>query len=183
MEKLKELIGEELYTQVVAKLGDKKLFVGEGEFIPKSRLDEKIAEVAKAKEQLADRDKQLSDIGEKAKGNEELTKQLAEIKALNESEKLEYENKLSQAKRNYAIDSALKGAGAKNTKALMALLDQEQIKIEEDKVVGIEEQLTKLKESDSYLFNIEPAPTPPAKGGLKPTNPQATDEFAAFQKL
>lgn len=41
MEKLKELLGEEIFNQYVSpKLGtDKKWFFGEGEFIQKGRFD------------------------------------------------------------------------------------------------------------------------------------------------
>ena len=43
-------------------------------------------------------------------------------------------------------------AGAKNSKAVAALLDGEKIEMAEDGVKGLDEQLKALKESDAYLF-------------------------------
>lgn len=39
-----------------------------------------------------------------------------------------------------------------NNKAIKALLDMEAIKYENDNLVGLDEQLKALRESDSYLF-------------------------------
>lgn len=55
---------------------------------------------------------------------------------------------------NYTLDTALKESKCKNTKALKALLNMEVIKVNGDKVEGLEDQLKTLKESDSYLFDI-----------------------------
>ena len=72
MEKLKKLLGEDLYKQVQEKLGtEKKYFFDEGEFIPKGRFDEVNNQNKELKTSLSDRDNQLKDLGEKAKGNEE----------------------------------------------------------------------------------------------------------------
>lgn len=44
LEKLKEVIGEELYKQISPKLEGKNWFFAEGEnFVPKARLDEALA--------------------------------------------------------------------------------------------------------------------------------------------
>lgn len=37
---LKELLGEDLYLQVTEKLGDKKIIIDDGSFIPKSKFDQ-----------------------------------------------------------------------------------------------------------------------------------------------
>ena len=55
---------------------------------------------------------------------------------------------------DYALDTALKESKCKNTKALKALLNMEVIKVNGDKVEGLEDQLKTLKESDSYLFDV-----------------------------
>ena len=40
--KLKELLGEDVYnTHIAPKLDGKNIFVGEGEFIPKGRFDDR----------------------------------------------------------------------------------------------------------------------------------------------
>lgn len=107
------------------------------------------------KEQLADRDKQLKALGEKAKGNEELTAQIEELKNQNETAKVEYEEKLKKQAFEHALERELAGAKVKNVKAVRALLDMEMIKQDGDTLKGLDEQVTKLKESDEYLFESE----------------------------
>lgn len=67
---------------------------------------------------------------------------------------------------NYALDTALKESKCKNTKALKALLNMEVIKVNGDKVEGLEDQLKTLKESDSYLFDVVEEPGNGNQGGL-----------------
>lgn len=63
-----------------------------------------------------------------------------------------------------AVTMALTAAKAKNSKAARALLDLSNAKLGEDgKVVGLDEQIKKLQESDAYLFDAAPAPS-----GVKP---------------
>lgn len=59
---------------------------------------------------------------------------------------------------NYALESALKESKCRNTKPLKALLDMDNIKYQNGKMDGLEEQLNNLKESDSYLFEAGEKP-------------------------
>lgn len=68
---------------------------------------------------------------------------------------------------NYRLEDALKGSKVKNSKALKALLDLEKVKIEGDKLIGLDEQIKALQESDKYLFEDDG----PSIGGITPTNP------------
>ncbi len=64
-----------------------------------------------------------------------------------------HKNEIGQIKLQNAIDSALSVCGARNQKAVYALIDKEQISIDADGgVVGLKEQLDELKKSDSFLF-------------------------------
>lgn len=104
------------------------------------------------KKQLKDRDKQLKDLGDKAKGNEDLTAEIDRLKQVNKDTQTEYEGKLQKQAFDHKLENTLAGAKVKNTKALRALLDMDTIKLDGDKLLGLEEQLNALKESDSYLF-------------------------------
>ncbi len=126
------------------------------------------------KEQLADRDKQLKALGEKAKGNEELTAQIDELKKQNETAKAEYEDKLKKQAFDHTLERALAGAKVKNVKAVRALLDMEMIKLDGDTLKGLDEQVTKLKETDAYLFESEDDKTKPPKI-VTPGNPDGGD--------
>lgn len=153
---LKELLGEDLYNQVIGKLGENKIaIVSDGNWFPKEKFDEVNNSNKDLKNQLKDRDKQLQDLGEKAKGNEDLTKQINDLTELNKKTAADYQAKLDQQAFDFALKDALTGAKAKNPKAVEALLDKEIIKLKEGSLEGLKEQLDKLKESDAYLFEVD----------------------------
>lgn len=75
-----------------------------------------------------------------------------------------HENQLAQLRLDYAVESALTAAGAKNNKAVKSLLDLSAVSLGEDgNAVGLAEQLAAVKNSDGYLFE-EQAAKPVFKG-------------------
>lgn len=160
---LKELLGEELFSQVEAKLDGKKLMVDDGNFIPKSRFNEVNEAKKDLLKQLKEKDEQFNEISKKYSENKDLANELETLKSDKAKLIEEYENKIKTNEFNYALDSALTGAKCKNAKALKALLDMEGIKYQDGKLNGLEEQLNALKESDSYLFETS---VPANTGGV-----------------
>jgi hypothetical protein len=153
---LQKLLGEELYKQVMEKVGDNKIaIVSDGNWFPKEKFDTVNTENKELKGQLKDRDKQLKDLETKAQGNEDLQKQIRDLQDANKKVADDYEAKLNQQSFDFALKDALTGAKAKNPKAVEALLNKEIIKLDGDKLLGLEEQLKNLKESDAYLFEAE----------------------------
>ena len=151
---LKELLGEELYSQVTEKLGDKKIMIDDGNFIPKSRFDQVNDDKKAYKSQVKKLQTDLESVSKKAGEVEGLNTVITELK-----ETLEKKDKeIADREFNYSLDSALKDAKCKNTKALKALLDMDGIKYQDGKLDGLEKQLEGLKESDSYLFDLDTAP-------------------------
>ena len=161
---LKELLGEELYSQVTEKLGDKKIMVDDGNFIPKSRFDQVNQAKKELEVQLKDRDTQLADLSKNNKDNESLLNQIKDLQALNKQTTTDYENKINQIQFDYALDGALTNAKSKNNKALKALLDMNSIKYQEGKFEGLQEQIEALQKDASYLFDLNTAPA--NTGGL-----------------
>lgn len=146
------------------------------------KVDTLESQIEDYKNQLEERDNQLNELSEKAKGNEELTVQIEELKQQNETTKTEYEQKLQQQAFEHKLESTLTGAKVKNVKAVKALLDLESIKLDGDKLLGLDDQLNNLKENESYLFEQEEKPNSPQivtpgnpDGGNNPGN----DPFAA----
>lgn len=106
-------------------------------------------------EQLQQRDQQLEELKTKATGNEELQQQIQQLQEQNKQIQQEYEQKMQKQAFDFALERALVSAKARNPKAVKALLDTEAIKLDGDKLLGLKEQLEKLKESDPYLFEEE----------------------------
>ncbi|UQW98176.1 phage scaffolding protein [Rummeliibacillus sp. G93] len=161
-----------------------KVVTGFGQMVPKSRLDDKIQEVKDLQGQITDRDNQLDDLSKKAAGNEELQKQIQTLQEQNQTTVADYEEKLKQKDFDFTLSEALRNAKAKNPKAVKALLDVEGIKQDGQTLLGLEDQLKALKESDAYLFESDSlkGKTPPAggqhlPGGYNKPNPFAKDTF------
>jgi predicted nucleic acid-binding Zn-ribbon protein len=107
------------------------------------------------KQTVADRDTQLEDLGKKVKDNDELTAEIDRLKDENKTATQEMQGKLDKQAYDFALDKALSGAKVKNAKAVKALLDTEKIKLDGDKLLGLDDQLKTIKESDGYLFEEE----------------------------
>lgn len=103
-------------------------------------------------QQIKDRDQQLKDLGEKAKGNENLEQQIKELQQQNTDAQKEWEQKLNDQKKEAKLELALKDADAKNPKAVKALLNNDAVTLDGENLIGLDEQLKNLKESDGYLF-------------------------------
>lgn len=163
MENLKQILGEELFSQVEAKLEGKKLMVDDGNFIPKSRFNEVNQAKKDLLNQLKEKDEQFNEISKKYSENKDLANELETLKNEKASLIKEYENKIKATEFNHALEGALNSAKCKNAKALKALLDMDSIKYQDGKLEGLESQLNALKESDSYLFE---GTVPPNTGGV-----------------
>ncbi len=69
-----------------------------------------------------------------------------------------YNDDVAAAKLDNALNLALTEAKAKNPKLAKAALDLSRIKLDGDKLLGLDDQLKKLRESDGYLFEEDKAP-------------------------
>lgn len=118
--------------------------------IPYTRFKEVNDEKNELKNQLSNRD-----LAKITKDNEELNSKIKELQESNKNAQTEYENKLASLRLDNGIELALTQNGALNNKAAKALLNLENIKYENDKLVGLDEQLKALKESDAYLFKVD----------------------------
>lgn len=161
---LKEMLGEELYSQVMEKAGDHKIaVVSDGNWIPKEKFNEKISEVKTLRDELAERDTQLDDLSKKAGDSDTLKEQIDALKEANRQKTEEFERQLQQQTFNYKLENELLKAEVHNPKAVKALLDTEAIKLDGDNLMGLTDQLAKLKETDGYLFKSNEPPS-----GYKP---------------
>ncbi|NLI90189.1 MAG: scaffolding protein [Epulopiscium sp.] len=151
--------------------------------IPIARFNEVNEGKKELKSQLEERDAQLKELKAKAAGNEDLTSKITELENLNNTTKKEYESKITALRKETSIELALKDEKAKNIKAVKALLDLDKVSLDGDNLIGLEEQLKTLKESESYLFGTDTLkgrnPNPP-KDPMDPeykNNPFSKDTF------
>lgn len=115
-------------------------------------------EVSGLKTQVTDRDKQLETLKTAAGDNETLTKQIADLQAENTKVKETHESEMNQLKVDFAVEKALTGAKAKNIKAVKALLDLTDAKLDkEGNVKGLQEQIDKLTTADDTKFLFDAA--------------------------
>ena len=113
-------------------------------------------EVEGLKTQVSDRDKQLETLKTSAGDNAELKKQIEDLQTENATAKANHESELNQLKINFAVEKALTGAKAKNIKAVKALLELEDAKLDKDgNVKGLAEQIEKLTTGDDTKFLFE----------------------------
>jgi len=149
-------------------------------FIPKDKYNE----VAEAKKKLEDdlktRDQQLEDLKNAAGTNEDLKQQIKDLQEANEKAAKDWETKLAQMQLDFAIEKALAAAKAKNAKAVKALLDMEKVKLDGEQLLGLDDQLKALQQSDPYLFGdsgkVGSGTNPPGAGNPE-VNPWKPETF------
>lgn len=182
-EVLKELLGELYSEEIAEKVGDKELaVVNDGSWVPRSKMNEVDGEVKELKKQLESRDAQLKDLESKAAGNEELKKALQDAQDANKAAAKEWESSLAKMRLDFAIERSLVAAKARNPRAVKALLDMETVKLDGEQLLGFDDQVGAIRESDPYLFESSSAPTvgggtnPAGAGGGEP-NPWKAETF------
>lgn len=122
----------------------------------------KYSELETIKNQLEESNKtvnkQLEDLKKNTGDAEALKAEIQKMQDENKNKETEYANNIKKLKVDNAVELALIGAKAKNTKAVKALLNLENLEIGEDgKVKGLEDQIKNLTkdEGTAFLFEAE----------------------------
>ena len=175
MDKLRELFGEETltYAQLEEKLKDNKDIklanLASGEYVAKKKHDETVAELTTAQGTITSLKETVAKFdGVDVDG---LKRKASELED-------KYNTDMAAVRLDSAVNLELVEKKAKNPKLVKAAIDMSLLKLDGDKVLGLSEQLDKLKESDAYLFDIEEAP--PASRvstGSQHQNPGNSDPF------
>lgn len=164
-EELMKLEGmtEELATKIAEMSADELKTM-----IPKTRLDEVIAERDNAKKDRDDVVKQLGALQKETGDVQSLKDKIQELQDnAKESEKA-HAAEIQTLKINNAVDTALMGAKALNVKAVKALLDLEKAELAEDGTVkGLADQIKNLQtaEDSKFLFGSSKPQMKGAKSG------------------
>ena len=149
-------------------------------FIPKDKYNEVAEAKKKLEADIAERDKQLEDLKKAAGASEELKKQIETLQAENKKASEEWQAKMAQMQLDFAIEKALAAAKAKNPKAVKALLDLEKVKLDGEQLLGLDDQLKAIQQSDPYLFGesgkVGSGTNPPGAGNPE-VNPWKPETF------
>jgi hypothetical protein len=137
-------------------------------FIPKDKYNEAAEAKKKLETDIQERDNQLEQLKNAAGNSEELKAQIEQLQAENQKAAEEWQAKMAQMQLDYAIERALTAAKAKNAKAVKALLDLEKVKLDGEQLLGLDDQLKAIQQSDPYLFGdskkIGDGTNPPGAG-------------------
>lgn len=111
------------------------------------------------KSQLEERNNDLTELQSTIENEGDLKEQLKSMNEKYEEETANLQSKLANQRKQAEIRLGITKAGAKNERAVMALLNAEEIKVDDDGVHGLKEQVEQLQESDPYLFQSENEPS------------------------
>lgn len=141
----------------------------------KAQHSEAKQEVKLYKERIDEQNSQLDELRNQVNSGEDLNEKVKALKEANEQKDEQHKQEMNNVKLRYEIDKELDRAGAKNRIAVMALVNQDDVQLsDEDGVKGLSEQLEKLKESDSYLFNDDSSQINNQNGGNNDNDTQGT---------
>jgi len=184
MDKLKELLGEELYNQFLAKLGTTKVIIDDGNMIPKHRLDEVIAEKKTLAEQVKTYAGDLKTLKEKATGNEALTATITQLQAEKKAAKEEAEALTIKTKKEFSIKEGLMSQGVNDESArdlLAQRFDLSKVELDENgKVKGLDTMIKPFKENKSFASMFG---TPRMEGLNHQQQQQISDDFFTREQI
>ena len=135
-------------------------------YVTKVQFNQKNEELKQAKESLTTMQSDIETLKKANADNAELSKQIDELNAAQLKREAEYTAQIQKMELDGIVERTLLSSKVKNAKAVRALLDLEDAKVKDGAIKGLDDQLTKLKESDPYLFESESKPT-----GVTPGEP------------
>jgi Phage minor structural protein GP20. len=155
-------------------------------FVPKARFDEVNEAKKQAEGGIAERDKQIADLGKTAGLSEEFKKQIETLQGENKTAKEQYEADVKALRLDTALKLSLSGQ-VHDPDIVAGLLDKTKIELNEDGSVkgGLDDQVTSLRESKAFLF-VPKEDGKPAFKGAKPADgtpgSQGGDEKPSYGK-
>lgn len=146
-------------------------------YVAKSQFNAKNEELKQAKSEMTTVQGEIESLKKSNANNEDLAKQIEAMKEAASKREAEYTATLAKMEVDGIVERALLSSKVKNAKAVRALLDLEDAKVKDGTIKGLDEQLTKLKESDPYLFESETM-----SKGVVPGQPTGTGVASGMTK-
>lgn len=125
-------------------------------YVAKSQFNEKNEALKNAEKEKGELAKQIDELKKSNESNADLKRQIEDMQSAAKQREKEYADQLNTMKLDAAVERALTGAKAKNTKAVKALLDLADAKLDDKgEVAGLADKIKALQKSDAYLFDTE----------------------------
>ena len=97
-----------------------------------------------------------------AKMLENANAKIAAEKAAREKDSADFADELFNARKDMLIEIAVLRSGAKNIKAVRALIDEDCVKMDNGSLCGLDEELARVEKDCPYLFGAARGYNPPA---------------------
>lgn len=136
-------------------------------------LSENDKEVGVVKTELTTANTTINNLKSAAKDFEGVD--VGKLKGDLETLQTKYNDDINAVKLSAALDSALMGAKARDVRAVKPFLDMSLVKLDGEKVLGLEEQLKGIRESKAFLFEEEQG-KPSFKSGMRQTGTEGTPD-------
>jgi hypothetical protein len=188
-ERLKNLIGDELYSKIEEKIKDNKdvklkdIDIISGNFVTKTRFDEINSENKTLKEKSTTYEKQLKETKKLLEGSEEFKTKYEELNTKYQDEISSKDKEILNIKKNTKIKDFLKENGAKYPELLMKDINIDSISYENDKLNGVTDVLKDLKGKYSDQFITKKDNSTPPKNNSNKDDDGGSDKFGEFGRL
>ncbi len=141
---------EKLLEMGIAEdLADKILEDVNKDYVPSYRYKEVKDGLESLNSEISKRDKQIDGLKKLSGNKEELEAEINSLKEANKKAKEEAEENLKAIRKDNAITEYLYNQRVNNVGVLKKLLNNQDIKYEDEKLIGIDEQMKTLREDNS----------------------------------
>ena len=151
---IKELLGEELYKQVAEKLGDKKIIVNDGSYLPKTKFDEKNEEVKLLKEKVTSYEKQVKDTETLLKDSADLKSKYETLQTESKTQLEAKDKQISHITKKTALSKALQDKGARYPDLLIKELDLDTVELDGENIKNFDNLYTPLADKYKDMFTV-----------------------------
>lgn len=153
-----------------------KAFI-DGQYVPKSRFNEVNEEKKTLSQSIKDYDKQLEDLKKSADDVAGLKAKIGELQAINETAAKENEKAMQALRMSTAIQLAI-GDSANDASIVEGLINRDKLVLGDDnKVVGLEEQLATLRKEKAFLFKQDQSKPATYDGANKGAGANVSNPF------
>lgn len=148
---IKGLLGEQATKEIIDSILDEN---GKDVEIEKNKLTALQTEINSLKATITERDNQLEQLKNSPDNLENLKKQIETLQTENQTAKETYEKEVISLKKQSIQERELLAHKAKNNKAVLALIEDEEGEFDEEKYAkSFSDKLKELVKTDAYLFD------------------------------